>query len=108
MHDTRNDARQPDEPRRTDADDIQHAAGRLLNRRAGDIETARSMGSGDEASAPSIPAGDLDRGDVANGRRVAQDSVPHDASEVGAPWEGLPEGSRQRAPRSGSESGGSA
>jgi hypothetical protein len=65
------------------------------------------MGSGDEASAPSIPAGDLDRGDVANGRRVAQDSVPHDASEVGAPWEGLPEGARQRAPRRGREAGGS-
>jgi hypothetical protein len=99
MHNTRTDADQPDEARRADADDIQRAAGRLLDPRAGDIETARSMGSGDEASSPSIPAGDLDRDDVANGRRVARDNVPHDASEVGAPWEGLPAGARRRPPQ---------
>ena len=94
MVDKRTDANQPDEPRRTDADDIQHAAGRLLDRGAGDVETARAMGSGDEADSQSIPAGALDRDDVANGRRTAQDSVAHDASDVGAPWEGLSEGSR--------------
>jgi len=97
--DERSNANQPDEPRHTDADDIQHAAGRLLDRSAGDVETARTMGSGDEADSQSIPAGDLDRDDVANGRRTARDSVPHDASAVGAPLEGLPEGSRRRPPQ---------
>jgi hypothetical protein len=106
MVDKRRDANQPDEPRGADADDIQHAAGRLLDRSAGDVETARAMGSGDEADSQAIPVGDLDRDDVANGRRTARDSVPHDASEVGAPWEGLPEGARRRRP--GTDSGGSA
>jgi hypothetical protein len=109
MVDTPSDANQPDEPRRVDADDIQHAAGRLLERGAGDVETARSMGSGDEAGSQSIPAGDLDRDAVANARRTAQDSVPHDASEVGAPWQGVPEGARQRSrSRSRTEPGGRA
>jgi hypothetical protein len=95
---SRRDAKQPDDPRRTDADDVQRAAGRLLDPSAGDIETARQMGSGDVGDSQDIPAGDLDRADVANGRRVAQDSVPHGASDVGAPWERIPDGVREIPP----------
>jgi hypothetical protein len=94
----RRDARQPVDPRRTDADDVQRAAGQLLDHSAGDIETARQMGSGDVGDSQDIPAGDLDRAAVAYGRKVAQDSVPHGASDVGAPWERIPDGVRELPP----------
>lgn len=94
----RRDAAQPDPKRRTDDHDIQHAAKRLLNPNSGDVETARQMGSGDDGDSQTIPAGDLNRGEVANAREVAQDPVDHGASEVGAPWDRVGEGAR-RMPR---------
>lgn len=95
----RTDARTPDDERRTDARDVAQAAGRVLNPSAGDVETARQMGSGDVGDAQSIPSGDLDRGDVANARRDAQDPVPHGASDAGAPWQRIPEGARRMPPQ---------
>ena len=80
---------------RTDPADIAHASGQLLDPSAGDIETARQMGSGDVGESLDIPAGDLDRADVANARRQARDPVPHGATDVGAPWDRVNDGARQ-------------
>lgn len=95
-HDDLDDARDRQEELRE--------ASAMTGARGEDVRLREAMEGGESETTPSIPAGDLDAGDVENARKTARGGLgsgpvgvpgerPHHA-DPGAPWEDLPDAMR--------------
>lgn len=70
----------------------------------GDVETARTMGSGDTDTSPGLPAGNLNVDDIRSAQHAARDGIGGGGtasgadlgadSDVGAPWDKVGDAAR--------------